>query len=92
MRWANFYSFVEIVVPMKEMGKWLILSGVLLLVVGVIVYLIGQFGQRFPWLGRLPGDIRIQRPNFVFYAPITTMLLLSVLLSALLWIIQRFLK
>ncbi|QOR75792.1 MAG: DUF2905 domain-containing protein [Thermoflavifilum sp.] len=77
---------------MKEIGKWLIVSGLLLLLMGILLYVIGQLGQRLPWLGRLPGDIRIQKPNFVFYAPITTMLLLSILLSALLWIIQRFLK
>jgi len=77
---------------MKEIGKWLIVSGLLLLLMGILLYMIGRLGQRLPWLGRLPGDIRIQKPNFVFYAPITTMLLLSILLSALLWIIQRFLK
>lgn len=77
---------------MKEIGKWLIVSGLLLLLMGILLYVIGQLGQRLPWLGRLPGDIRIQKPNFVFYAPITTMLLLSILLSTLLWIIQRFLK
>lgn len=77
---------------MKEIGKWLIVSGLLLLLMGILLYVIGRLGQRLPWLGRLPGDIRIQKPNFVFYAPITTMLLLSILLSALLWIIQRFLK
>ncbi|MBX5439784.1 MAG: DUF2905 domain-containing protein [Thermoflavifilum sp.] len=78
---------------MKEIAKLLIGSGALLLMVGILIYLLASFGTKWPhWLGRLPGDIRIQKPNFVFYAPITTMLLLSILLSALIWIIQRFFK
>ncbi|SFV35646.1 DUF2905 domain-containing protein [Thermoflavifilum thermophilum] len=78
---------------MKELGKLMMWGGGLLLLMGVLVYLFASFGDKLPhWLGRLPGDIRIRRPNFVFYAPITTMLLLSLLLSGLMWIIQRFFK
>jgi len=55
-------------------GRALILLGVVLVVVGLLV-------QLFPALGRLPGDLRIERPGFTFYFPITTCLLLSAVLS-----------
>ncbi len=55
-------------------GRALIVLGVVLVVVGLLV-------QLFPALGRLPGDLRIERPGFTFYFPITTCLLLSAVLS-----------
>jgi len=61
-------------------GKVLILIGGLILLLGVLLYV---FPGRFNWFGRLPGDIRIERENFRFYFPITTMILLSLLLTAI---------
>ena len=62
------------------LGKSLILVGLLLVAFGIVVSL----APRFPWLGRLPGDIWIERKNFTFTFPIVTSLILSVLLTILL--------
>ena len=70
---------------MSEMGRWLMLAGGALLVVGVLVWL----GGRLPWFGNLPGDIVVKRDNFTLYAPLGTMLLLSVLLTIVLNVIAR---
>jgi hypothetical protein len=69
---------------MDGLQKWLVIAGLVLLVVGLA----------WPWLrhlplGRLPGDILIERDNFVFYFPITTMILISVVLTLLFWIFRR---
>ncbi len=65
--------------------KLLIGTGILLILIGVLAWALqGRLG----WIGRLPGDIAIERENFRFYFPITTMLLLSLLLSALLRLIR----
>jgi hypothetical protein len=68
------------------LGRFLIVAGVLLIVAGLAV----TFGGRLPLrLGRLPGDIAIHGRNSSFYFPITTCLLVSVLLSLVLWIVRR---
>ncbi len=65
--------------------KLLIGTGILLILIGLLAWALqGRLG----WIGRLPGDIAIERENFRFYFPITTMLLLSLLLSALLRLIR----
>lgn len=69
-------------------AKYLIFLGLALVVIGVIWYFLGH---RLHFLGRLPGDIRVERENFRFYAPITTMILVSLLLSGLLTLIKKFL-
>lgn len=66
------------------MSRTLIVTGLALLVTG----LLWPWLMQFP-LGRLPGDLRIARHGFVLYLPITTGLLLSVLISLLLWLIRR---
>ena len=58
--------------------------GVLLVIVGVLVW-----GGAFGWFGRLPGDIRIERPGTRFYFPVVSMLLISVVLSLLAALVQR---
>jgi len=70
-------------------GKYLIIIGILVVVAGGLVYF---FGDRLHWLGRLPGDIRIERDNFRFFFPITTMLLLSGLFNLVIWLVRRFLS
>ncbi|WP_262892760.1 DUF2905 domain-containing protein [Hymenobacter duratus] len=67
----------------------------MLVILGLIVVAFGAFlwlggGSLLIWFGRLPGDIRIERPGFRFYAPIVSMLLVSVVLSLLLWLVRRF--
>jgi hypothetical protein len=66
------------------MARWLIILGVVLIVAGLL----------WPWLtklglGRLPGDIVIERDNFRMYIPITTSILISVILSLILWLLNR---
>ncbi len=73
---------------MEELGKWLLLFGVLLAVIGGIILLIGKV----PWLGRLPGDIVIQRDNYSCLFPLATSLVLSIVLTVLLNIALRLLR
>ena len=71
---------------MDGMGKWLIVGGVMLILLGIAA----QTGV-LSWLGRLPGDIRIERPGFSFYFPLTTMIVVSALLSLVVQILRRLL-
>jgi hypothetical protein len=66
-------------------GKLLIILGIALTVLGLLL----TFAGKLPWLGKLPGDIRIERENFSFYFPLGTCLLLSLLLSLLFWLFRR---
>lgn len=70
---------------MSEFGRLLILFGLVLVVLGALLSLVG----RVPWIGRLPGDIYIRREHFTFYLPLATSLLLSALLTLLLWLFRR---
>jgi hypothetical protein len=73
----------------ETMGKMLILMGLFVLVLGLILTFAPRL--RIPFLGRLPGDIRIEREGFSFYFPLATCILLSVLLTLLLNLIARLL-
>ena len=70
----------------QNIGKFLVAAGLIILIVGVLVYF---FHDKMQWIGRLPGDIRVEKPNFKFYFPITTMILASVLISILLWVLRK---
>ncbi len=71
---------------MNGLGRPLIILGLLLVAAGLIL----SFAPRLPtWLGRLPGDIHIKRENFSFHFPLVTCLLISVLLSFVLWLFRR---
>ena len=70
---------------MGALGKSLVIIGVVIALIGLIFW--GGFAPK--WLGRLPGDIRIERGNSAFYFPIVTCIILSILLSLLLWIFRR---
>ena len=70
----------------QPLGRALITLGILFIVVGGLLLLL----PKGSWLGRLPGDIAIRRDNFSFYLPLTTCLLLSGLLSVILWLMGRF--
>ncbi len=71
---------------MPHLGKILIIAGIILVIAGVIIYF---FGSKLGWIGHLPGDIRIEKENMRIYFPITTMILLSVLLTLIVWIIKK---
>jgi len=62
----------------RNLGLYILLVGVILVVVGIVIYF---FHDKLGRIGRLPGDIRVERPGFRLYFPITTMLLASVVLS-----------
>ena len=70
---------------MHELGKFVAVIGVIISLVGLMMW--GGFVPK--WLGRLPGDIRIEREHSVFYFPIVTCIVLSILLSLLLSIFRR---
>jgi uncharacterized protein HemY len=70
---------------MSDIGKLLLVFGLLIAGVGLVLMLAG----RIPGVGRLPGDIYIQRGNFSFYFPVVTSLLVSVLLTLLFWFFSR---
>lgn len=71
---------------MNQVGKILIVLGIVLFVAGIIIYF---YGNKLDWIGRLPGDIRIERGNTRIYFPITTMILLSAILSLIMWIVRK---
>jgi len=71
---------------LQPLGRALILIGVILTGFGLVLLLT----PKVPWLGRLPGDILIQREHVSFYFPLTSCLIASLLLSLLLWLAVRF--
>jgi Protein of unknown function (DUF2905) len=70
---------------MSEMGKWLIVLGLLIAAAGVIL----SFSGKIPWIGKLPGDIYLKRENFSFYFPLTTCIIISAISSFLFWLFRR---
>ena len=70
---------------MGSFGKTLIVFGVLLVALGLFF----SFGSKIPWLGRLPGDIYFQKGNFTFYFPLVTCLLLSLIITLVLYLFRR---
>ena len=75
--------------PVSEVGKILLGFGVVMVVLGVILLLAGNMLGKVPWLGRLPGDIFIYRGNWKIYFPLTTSILVSVVLSLLFFVFGR---
>jgi hypothetical protein len=71
--------------PMRELGRLLALFGGVITILGLALW--GGFGAG--WLGRLPGDIRIERGNSAFYFPIVTCLIISIVLSLILSFLRR---
>jgi hypothetical protein len=69
----------------QNLGKTLIVIGLLLLGIGLFL----TWGGKLSFLGKLPGDIRIERDNFTFFFPLGTCLLISALLSLIFWIFRR---
>ncbi|HXR05318.1 MAG TPA: DUF2905 domain-containing protein [Verrucomicrobiae bacterium] len=70
---------------MNELGKFLVIAGLLLVAVGVLLW----SGVGKGWLGRLPGDINYSKGDFSFHFPIVTCLILSVLLTIILWLFRK---
>lgn len=74
---------------MQSLGRALIFFGIILVLVGTLLFLAGRFGLP---LGRLPGDISFRGKNFFFFAPLTTMILVSVILTVILNLILRWFR
>ncbi|HTL80175.1 MAG TPA: DUF2905 domain-containing protein [Bacteroidia bacterium] len=72
---------------MPSITKYLLIAGALLMLAGLAWWL---FGNKLKWLGKLPGDIRIEGSNGGFYFPIVTCILISIVVSLLLWLIRKF--
>jgi hypothetical protein len=70
---------------LNDLGRVLIVAGVVIAIAGVVLLVVG----RVPWLGRLPGDIHVERGNWSFHFPLATSLLLSVLLTLVFYLIGR---
>jgi len=70
----------------RQLGGVIVLAGIVVVVVGLLVMSGG-----LSWFGRLPGDIRVERENARLYVPITSMVIVSVVLSAILYVVRRYL-
>ena len=74
---------------MVEIGKSIIFFGIIIVIIGIILL----FSDRLPFnLGRLPGDIAVKKENFSFYFPITTSILISIVLSLIFYLFSRFFR
>lgn len=69
----------------SDLGRALLVIGIVIASVGVLLMLAG----RVPWLGRLPGDIHVQRGNWTFYFPLATSIVISVVLTLAFWLFGR---
>lgn len=74
---------------MTDLGKILVGFGVVMLLLGGILLLAGSLSGKVPWLGRLPGDIYIERGGWSVYVPLGTSLLISVVLTLILAVFGR---
>lgn len=72
---------------MPTLTKYLLVIGALLILAGLVWWL---FGDKLKWIGRLPGDIRVENESGGFYFPIVTSIILSVVLSLVLWLVRKF--
>jgi hypothetical protein len=71
---------------MNQIGRILIYFGIILIIVGILL----SYGSKYIKFGKLPGDIKVEKENFRFYFPLTTSIVLSLILTFLFWIINRF--
>jgi len=74
---------------MAALGKILLGFGIVMVVLGCLLLLASQFTGKVPWFGRLPGDISIERGSWRFYFPFGTSIVVSLLLSLILWLFSR---
>ncbi len=69
----------------QQIGKLLIFAGIFIVILGIIFF----FGDKIPFIGKLPGDIYVKKKNFTFYFPIVTSLLLSLLISLIIYLFRK---
>jgi uncharacterized membrane protein len=70
-----------------QTGKWIIIAGFIIVIAGILIYF---FHDKLNWLDKLPGDIRIEKDNFRFYFPLTTMIIVSIVLTILINVFKKF--
>ena len=70
---------------MHDFGKILVLIGLLIVVLGIVL----MVGNKIPFIGRLPGDIAIERKNYSLYMPLTTCIVISIVFSFILWLFSK---
>lgn len=70
----------------QQTGKYIIIAGAIILIGGILIYF---FHDYFKWIGRMPGDIRIEKENFRFYFPIVSMIIISVIITILINIARK---
>lgn len=73
----------------QNTGKYIILSGAVIIVIGILIYF---FHDKINWVGKLPGDFRVEKENFRFYFPFTTMILFSLGISLIIYLVKKFLE
>jgi hypothetical protein len=72
---------------MEQFGKIFVVTGIIIILVGLIVWF---FGDKLTWFGNLQGDVKIEKGKFRFYAPITSMLLISIVISVIVFLIRKY--
>ena len=70
----------------QQTGKYTLIAGIFIVLVGIVIYF---FHDYLKWIGKLPGDIRIERGNFRFYFPLATMIVVSLLITLLINIFKK---
>jgi hypothetical protein len=70
---------------MSDLGRFLMITGAILLLLGLFLWV----GPKIPWLGKLPGDITYKRDGFTFYFPLGTCILLSIILTLILYLFRK---
>jgi hypothetical protein len=71
--------------PLSHLGKFLIIAGLIIAGIGILLVL----APKIPWLGKLPGDITVKKDNFQFFFPLTTCIVISILLTLLFYLFRR---
>lgn len=67
-------------------GKYIFFAGIAIAIIGIVFWM---FSDKLGWFGNLPGDVKVEKENFKFYMPITTMILVSIGISLLLWLFRK---
>jgi uncharacterized membrane-anchored protein YitT (DUF2179 family) len=71
----------------QQTGKYILIVGLFIVLIGIVIYF---FHDYFKWIGKLPGDIRIEKENFRFYFPLATMIVFSLLITIIINIFKKF--
>ncbi len=71
----------------QQLGKYIVAAGIIIAIISIVVYFVSG---KLQWLGKLPGDIRIEKENFKFYFPITTLIIFSILLNIIIRLFKNF--